>query len=298
MADEGSSKDQGQDGVGLSRDNHDHTMTAYLITFKPQTENPERGWPIEKLAALARRVKTHGIASETWRFNRKKDVKVDERVFLLRQGKQGHAILGYGRVAALPNEKTSRMTVVAFEGLVDPLLPGVYATADELHRITSQDKLWRTQSSGIALPQEVANQLEALVVGRFTTRSRGQPHSAYSEIVTDQDYAADLAAKVAKARNDNPAARRARLRTANKKPRKVLVQSTNYARNADVIAEVLERASGHCEGCNAPAPFARKSDKSPYLEVHHVIHLADGGDDTVKNALALCPNCHRRRHFG
>lgn len=55
-------------------------MTAYLITFKPYTENPERGWPEEKLAALARQVQRYGAAREPWRFNRKKDVKVGERV--------------------------------------------------------------------------------------------------------------------------------------------------------------------------------------------------------------------------
>jgi 5-methylcytosine-specific restriction protein A len=32
--------------------------------------------------------------------------------------------------------------------------------------------------------------------------------------------------------------------------------------------------------------------------VHHLIRLADGGDDTVDNAVAACPNCHRQRHFG
>ncbi|MFM0350878.1 HNH endonuclease [Paraburkholderia sp. RL17-347-BIC-D] len=26
--------------------------------------------------------------------------------------------------------------------------------------------------------------------------------------------------------------------------------------------------------------------------------LAQGGPDTVANAIALCPNCHRERHYG
>ena len=271
-------------------------MIAYLITFRPQTENPEQGWPVEKLAALARRVKKQGSARETWRFNRKKGVKVGERVFLLRQGKQGHAILGYGRVAALPNEK--RMAVVKFEGLADPLSRPVYATANELHRMTGQDKLWRTRSSGITLPEDVAERLENLVIGRTEIQVRERSDPASPDIVTDQEYAADLDAKVANASNDNPTARRNRLKKASKTPRKVFVQSTNYMRNPDVIAEVLARSSGYCEECKARAPFARKSDNTPYLEVHHVIRLADDGDDTVENALALCPNCHRKRHFG
>src|SRR5262249_27731337 len=101
-------------------------MTAYLITFKPYSENKESGWPEEKLAALARQVRTHGTAREDWRFNRKRDVKVGERVFLLRQGKRGPAILGYGHVAALPKRSDSRRTDVDFEALVDPFSSLVY----------------------------------------------------------------------------------------------------------------------------------------------------------------------------
>jgi 5-methylcytosine-specific restriction protein A len=26
--------------------------------------------------------------------------------------------------------------------------------------------------------------------------------------------------------------------------------------------------------------------------------LSTGGEDTLENAIALCPNCHRRAHFG
>lgn len=46
------------------------------------------------------------------------------------------------------------------------------------------------------------------------------------------------------------------------------------------------------------APFLRASDQSSYLEVHHKVPLADDGDDTVGNAIAVCPNCHREEHFG
>ncbi|WP_240698763.1 MULTISPECIES: HNH endonuclease [Vibrio] len=64
------------------------------------------------------------------------------------------------------------------------------------------------------------------------------------------------------------------------------------------MAEVLLRAKGTCERCKSPAPFTRKSHQTPYLEVHHIIRLADGGKDTIENTLALCPNCHRELHFG
>ncbi|MEL6118001.1 HNH endonuclease, partial [Photobacterium sp. SP02] len=72
--------------------------------------------------------------------------------------------------------------------------------------------------------------------------------------------------------------------------------SVVYERSAQVKAWVLDRASGHCELCDNPAPFATPSGK-PYLEVHHVKRLSENGSDTVENCVALCPNCHRLLHF-
>ncbi|WP_274389470.1 HNH endonuclease signature motif containing protein [Paraburkholderia tagetis] len=68
-------------------------------------------------------------------------------------------------------------------------------------------------------------------------------------------------------------------------------------RNAYVIAEVLLRAAGICESCRSPASFTRPNGR-PYLAMHHPIRLADGGDNTFENAIAVCPNRHRERHFG
>jgi hypothetical protein len=102
------------------------------------------------------------------------------------------------------------------------------------------------------------------------------------------------------AQNDSSEIRKERLKNAPGKPELFFTTTAIFRRNPDVVAEVLERAKGFCENkkCGKPAPFLRASDNSPYLEVHHKIPLAQGGDDTVENAIALCPNCHREAHFG
>lgn len=92
--------------------------------------------------------------------------------------------------------------------------------------------------------------------------------------------------------------RKQRLNSANKLPKKDSTSVIRYRRNPDVIAEVLIRAKGICEECREKAPFLRASNNSPYLEVHHKIQLSQGGEDTVQNAIAVCPNCHRRLHYG
>jgi len=96
----------------------------------------------------------------------------------------------------------------------------------------------------------------------------------------------------------NTEARKARIASASPLPKRVEVTATVFDRNPDVVAEVLLRAKGVCEHCANPAPFLRRSDGTPYLEVHHKTPLSVGGEDTVDNAYALCPNCHRKAHYG
>lgn len=69
-----------------------------------------------------------------------------------------------------------------------------------------------------------------------------------------------------------------------------------YSRARRITDWVLKQSRGFCEGCNQAAPFLR-ADGLPYLEVHHVKHLAQKGSDRPKNSVALCPNCHRRCHY-
>lgn len=66
--------------------------------------------------------------------------------------------------------------------------------------------------------------------------------------------------------------------------------------NPQLHREVRERAMGNCEYCLQPAPF-KTTEGEPYLEVHHLLPLAAGGTDAIRNVVALCPNCHRRFHL-
>ncbi|QZP33103.1 HNH endonuclease signature motif containing protein [Pseudomonas sp. DR48] len=81
----------------------------------------------------------------------------------------------------------------------------------------------------------------------------------------------------------------------NANPQQVSVTTMSYARDPKIRAWVAELAKGVCEGCGQNAPF--EVDGLPFLEVHHVKHLAQKGSDSITNAVALCPNCHRRCHL-
>ena len=82
----------------------------------------------------------------------------------------------------------------------------------------------------------------------------------------------------------------------NATPSKQIKESTSFSRDPKVVAWILRNSNGICESCNEPAPFT-KPDGDFYLEVHHLRRLADGGSDTITNAVAVCPNCHRRLHY-
>jgi hypothetical protein len=69
-----------------------------------------------------------------------------------------------------------------------------------------------------------------------------------------------------------------------------------YPRDPKAREAVIARARGRCEFCGKLG--FPKPDGTRYLESHHVIALANEGEDRVTNVIALCPNDHREAHFG
>ena len=105
-------------------------------------------------------------------------------------------------------------------------------------------------------------------------------------------------AELSKAKTDSSENRLVRIAAAATKPERIRVYSYTFRRNADIVVEALVRADGICEKCSSPAPFLRASDGTPFLEVHHLTSLSSGGKDSLDNVMALCPNCHREKHYG
>ncbi len=196
-------------------------------------------------------------------------------------------------------ENPAGITIDAMRNLLqhrDSLFP--LNTAQTLDVLT-----WVLQDSGT----EIARACAQTVLDRVAATGNGPRHSVHAGVA---DFLAGLpqptlaahlafeATALTAALARTPADRAARLGLADPMPRTATVTTTVYLRNPDVTATTLLRAAGTCEGCSTPAPFLRRTDNSPYLEVHHRIPLANGGPDTVANAIALCPNCHRHAHHG
>lgn len=80
-------------------------------------------------------------------------------------------------------------------------------------------------------------------------------------------------------------------------PPKTRREDWQRTRNAIIAQYAHCRSRGNCEGCKHPAPFMRRNGQ-PYLEIHHIRALADGGADHPLNVAAVCPNCHSRVTHG
>ena len=76
------------------------------------------------------------------------------------------------------------------------------------------------------------------------------------------------------------------------------VTHREYRRRSKAVAEYSRaRANEACESCKQAAPF-QTTHGTAYLEVHHILRLADDGPDDPNYVAAICPNCHREIHHG
>ena len=170
------------------------------------------------------------------------------------------------------------MGILHYLGLENPH-KGIFA------KLSIDDALNALKSVGTPDSEEIAGYLRIHRIDKGKRRDRELFEAEFEKAIKESSA-------------DSVGDRRGRLSNALRLPKTVEVVSIAFCRNPDVAAEVLARADGVCECCGQPAPFMRASDGTPYLEVHHTIRLADGGEDTVDNAEALCPNCHRMKHYG
>jgi HNH endonuclease len=106
----------------------------------------------------------------------------------------------------------------------------------------------------------------------------------------------DLGRQLAKSVDPAKIIARAKLRTG--PPPRRTRQISDFVRDPYIVAAALARAQDQCEMPNCKSQLFQRDDERSYLEVHHILPFAEGGDDTLINAAALCPSCHRELHFG
>ncbi len=70
------------------------------------------------------------------------------------------------------------------------------------------------------------------------------------------------------------------------------------------VGAEVKKANGHrcqiCEKLGRPGIGFKKPDGTPYVEAHHVVHVATQADGVLapSNVITVCPNHHRELHYG
>jgi len=81
------------------------------------------------------------------------------------------------------------------------------------------------------------------------------------------------------------------------KPDTHTTSTTVYNRDPSVVALARYRSDHTCEMPECDYKGFTKNNGKLYIETHHIIPRSEGGEDTVFNVAAVCPNCHKALHF-
>jgi len=142
------------------------------------------------------------------------------------------------------------------------------------------------------------DEINAKAFIKFVAQDKLFPTANETIKESQAEYKEAFENKVNESFDDSSKNRKRRLDSRSTKPKVVYRLVQDYRRDPDVVAEALYRAKGFCEKCKKKAPFIKRSNGEPYLEVHHIRPLSQGGLDSLENVISLCPNCHREIHFG
>jgi hypothetical protein len=64
-----------------------------------------------------------------------------------------------------------------------------------------------------------------------------------------------------------------------------------FDRQKNVFATVLRRAKRRCELCDLAAP-EDQAQPQDFFKPYYLVPLSEGGQEVIKNVVALCPDCH------
>ncbi len=254
-------------------------MTAtYLLSWNPTK------WVWRGFEAAAAKVSRGTPRRDFWTCGNTKRIQKGDRFLFIRLGSEPRGIIGGGKILSEPREvdhwddsrKARGVAALGADILFDHLSVLPVVPMDEL-KSEYPDVWWTPQSSGMLLPRAVADE-----IFRLLDHHRSAPKA-------DDD---GFRQRVWAIRSLGPVSKPNGVAA----PLKDRVTVERTRRNSRVAAWIQDRASGRCELCRERGPFEDDSGNR-FLEVHHVVPLADGGPDTPSNTVALCPNCHRRAHY-
>lgn len=138
---------------------------------------------------------------------------------------------------------------------------------------------------------DVEDKLRKVVVFPLALKTTKKPIAVSEKLINEKNAAREKNAE--KLTNEQV------LKRARNASRKAATRNTvakTFDRDPNVMEYAKRWANGICQLCEKPAPYKNKKNK-PHLHTHHIKWLSKGGEDTIENTVALCPNCHDKMHI-
>jgi 5-methylcytosine-specific restriction protein A len=246
-------------------------MRTFLLTW-----NPKR-WDWTYLDRSIREVTTHGYSDDQWSCGNRRDMDLDDRVLLVRLGKEPRGLVGIGWVRSVPDYgphwDTDRAKKgdealyieVRFDGLSKvPLVP-----MEELLERPYGVVHWESQSGGTFIPPKIASALLQL----WESRSGALLVSFPEEVGPSAEYVEGAT-------------------------RRVLVNT--YERDPEAREACLAHHGYACTCCGVILSDVYGNIADEFIHVHHVVPLGEIGKsykvNPIKDLVPVCPNCHTIIH--
>ncbi|HEX6371027.1 MAG TPA: HNH endonuclease [Longimicrobium sp.] len=176
-----------------------------------------------------------------------------------------------------------------------PIIQIIRRLASDLGHTPTQDELASAGVYHAVLQKVFGSAASAMILaGLFPNVPGRPPMDLPSEFAKDTEPTADEALLFARSERIRRAGVDVEPPTGDDRPEKREVSGRAFIRHPRVVAWVLEHANGRCESCGILGYETDDGDR--FLEVHHVIPLAEGGPDVVTNAVAVCETCHGKLH--
>ena len=87
-------------------------------------------------------------------------------------------------------------------------------------------------------------------------------------------------------------------RPKNRQPKRRSQSTAVYDRDQMVVTIRKKIANYRCEVDGCTSPVFKNEEGQNFVEVHHLLPLAQGGEDVLENTASLCPTHHRFLHLG
>jgi 5-methylcytosine-specific restriction protein A len=246
-------------------------MPTILVTWKP--EHFPWGGLQDELAKIRRK----GSSSNFWSVGNRREIEVGTRVFMIRQGSEPRGLVGSGWTTSMVEKKdhwdqnkAARGEKARYIGIhFDVLQDTPVVSIKELLKPPFETMHWRTQMSGISIPEDIAAPLEELWNGR--TRAAH---------VFAQEETAGKSTKT--------------------KAHCQRVEVNRYERCPKARAKCLAHHGMKCSACENLLSDTYGHAANHVIHVHHLTRVSELPDDfeidPVRDLRPVCPNCHSVIH--